>query len=250
MTGIGDDSVFHANMDTINKRGSASDFVIKNIKNLILSKSIKPGDKLPNETELSKSFGVSRGTIREAMKILSTHGIIEIRRGDGTYICDSNSGIPFDPLVFKLIMDYEDLDDIKELREMIELGIINLAINNHLDEDIDKLENAYKYMEQKYLQENILDDDIVKCELMFHNALGQATRNKMAHTIYKVILDLYIPNVYRGMQAQRTVKEALECHRPIIDAIVEKDIVKGEEAIKYSVDIWKLQSMNYKINQI
>lgn len=250
MTEIRSDRVFNIKTDTVDPRQSATDMVIKNIKNLILSKSIESGDKLPNETELSKSFGVSRGTIREAMKILSTHGIIDIRRGDGTYISDSSNGIPLDPLVFKLIMDYENLDDLRELREMIELGIINLAIKNHLEEDILELENSYKYMEEKYSQKAFLDDDIVQCELMFHNALGKATRNKMADTIYKVILDLYIPNVYKNKKDERFVREALECHRPIIDAIIDKDIAKGEEAIKYSVEIWKLQSTNYKMGSL
>ena len=61
-------------------------------------------------------------------------------------------------------------------------------------------------------------------------------------TIYNFILELYIPNMYKDTSDEKIVREALECHRPIIDAIKEKDIEKGEKAIKYSVDIWRLQS--------
>lgn len=224
------------------KRLTATEIVILNIKNQIISRALQPGDKLPNETMLSKEIGVSRGSIREAMKILSTNGIVEVRRGHGTYIADSTDRIVLNPLLFKLIMSQKNINELRELREMIEIGIINFAIRNRTQEDIEVLEAAYIYMEEKYKDLEYFDEVIVDCELRFHYALGKATKNKLVQTIYNVVLDLYIPNIYKSKLDKRFVREALECHRPIIDAIKERDIQKGESAIKHSVDIWKSQS--------
>ena len=70
-----------ADLFQVPQRRSSVDTVIDTIQELLLSKQLKPGDKLPNEIELTKSLSISRGSIREAMKILSSYGIVEIKRG-------------------------------------------------------------------------------------------------------------------------------------------------------------------------
>ena len=90
------------------QRKSAVDSVIETIRNLLLTKQLKRGDRLPNEIELTKKLSTSRGSIREAMKILSSFGIVEIKRGDGTYISHSTSNRLFDHLVFQMILSDTD----------------------------------------------------------------------------------------------------------------------------------------------
>ena len=75
-------SVFLASKPT----ASSVDFVVNSIKELLLGKKILPGDRLPPETELCRLLSVSRGSVREAMKVLSALGIVEVKRGDGTYV--------------------------------------------------------------------------------------------------------------------------------------------------------------------
>ena len=93
---IADPSLFKAP-----RRMSAVEMVIENIKELLLTKQLKPGDKLPNEMDLAKSLSASRGSVREAMKILASFGILEIKRGDGTYISDSTSKTAIDHILFQ-----------------------------------------------------------------------------------------------------------------------------------------------------
>ena len=221
------------------KREVATDIVVKTIKRLLITKKLVPGDRLPSETELSQMLNVSRGSIREAMKILSAYGIVKIKRGDGTYIADNTDGISFDPLLFRLIVSQGDIDDLKELREMIELGIIKLAIENANEEDILALDNAYEYTAEKLRNKEFEDEVLVETELMFHSALGQATGNKLIQTIYNFVMDLYVPNIYCDKRDELFLEDALQCHRPIIDAITERNLKAGEEAVRYSVDVWK-----------
>lgn len=230
------------NIFTSDKRESATDIVIETIKKLLVTKKLHPGDKLPSETILSQNLGVSRGSVREAMKILSAFGIVNIKQGDGTYIADTTNDVLFDPLLFKLIVNHRDIRELKELREMIELGIIDLAIKYADEKDIKKLEYSYEYSLEKIHLGLYKDDVIAECELLFHTALGQATKNIMVQTIYNFIMDIFIPNIYRENESINFGEDALRSHRPIIDSIINKDLAAGIKAIKNSVDIWKYNS--------
>ena len=70
-----------------NKRESTVDIVVNNIKKLLIERKLKPGDRLPNEVEISEAMNVSRGSVREALRILTAFGLVESRVGTGTYIC-------------------------------------------------------------------------------------------------------------------------------------------------------------------
>lgn len=76
-----------SNLFEASKRESAVDLVVNSIKQLLMERTLKPGDKLPSELEISEELRVSRGSVREAMKILSAFGLVDIRVGNGTYVC-------------------------------------------------------------------------------------------------------------------------------------------------------------------
>ena len=96
---------------------SAPDHVIDQIKELLLAGKLRPGDRLPSEFELASGLGVSRGSIRAAMKALEVCGVVDIRRGDGTYICDHVNTKRFNPLVFSLALLGPDIAQLAQLRE-------------------------------------------------------------------------------------------------------------------------------------
>lgn len=243
-TGIDDN--YNLDIFVGGKRQSATDLVINTIKKLLITKQLKPGNKLPSEIELSESLGVSRGSIREAMKVLSAYGIVNVKRGDGTYISDTTNEVLFDPLLFRLIINHNDFTELEEFRAVIELSIIQLAINNAVEEDIDNLESAYKYMEEKIESGEYRDEVIAKAERIFHEALGKATHNKLVQEIYNFLLELYIPNIIKRESDEEFGYEALSSHRPIIDSIVDRDLEAGEKAIKNSLNVWQYQYNKFK----
>lgn len=231
-----------SNIFVADKRKSAIDIVIGAIKKLLVTKKIRPGDKLPSETVLAESMGVSRGSVREAMKILSAFGIVDIKRGNGTYIADSTKGILFDPLLFKLVVNNNEFRELRELREIIELGIVELAIRYADDEDLIKLEESYKYTLDKIRKGLYKEDVIIDCESMFHTALGQASKNVMVQTIYNFVMDIFIPNIYIKNSDIDFGYDATKSHKPIIDAIKNRDLDAGYIAIKNSLEIWNKNS--------
>src|SRR5210317_1383675 len=86
------------------KQGSVVNLVMNRIKEALINKELKPGDYLPTENELMEKLGVSKTSIREAIKMLQALGVVEMKRGQGTRIRDNSSGDMIDPLIFQLIL--------------------------------------------------------------------------------------------------------------------------------------------------
>ncbi|WHH58152.1 FadR/GntR family transcriptional regulator [Petroclostridium sp. X23] len=239
-----------SNLFTPQKKESAVDLVINNIKKLLLTKHLMPGDRLPNELELSKNLQVSRGSIREAMKILSAFGIIDIRQGDGTYIAESPNKVLFDPLLFNLILAQSDFNELMELREIMEFEVIRLIIKNADEDAIKLIENAYLDMETK-INSSVKDPVVLsKSDLEFHYALGKATKNKLVEKIYTFIMDFFMPSIEITHEAQKTGLSALHTHKKILDALMERDLEKAIDSIFESIKVWQQLYSQDGINNI
>ena len=84
-------------------------FIIERIKDALMQKELKPGDFLPSEAELAKSLGVSKPSVREAIKMLQAMGIVEVKRGQRTRIRENLEGETINPLIFQFITDLKEV---------------------------------------------------------------------------------------------------------------------------------------------
>ncbi|MDO4557264.1 MAG: GntR family transcriptional regulator, partial [Lachnospiraceae bacterium] len=158
----------------INKRESAVDIVVNNIKQLLIEKKIKPGDKLPSESEISEGLCVSRGSVREAMKILSAFGLVEVKAGNGTYISDFNGNSIMNSFLFSFFATNPNVENLYELRYCFEIDILELIIE-HADQnqkERDALKNNLKHLEQ-LIKENASSRKIRENDLEFHRLFGK-----------------------------------------------------------------------------
>lgn len=131
----------HSLMTSI-KNESLVQRIINKITDSIIAGELKPGDKLPTEMELISVFGVSRNTVREAIRTLIAYGVVEICRPEGTFICDGFSNKMINPLLYRIILQKEDsYKDLLGLRQIIESGIYRLILAQGLtDEEVEHLE--------------------------------------------------------------------------------------------------------------
>ena len=113
------------------KRESAVDVVVNNLKQLLMEGKLRPGDRLPNELEISEGMGVSRGSVREAMKILSAFGLIDIRVGNGTFVSETPGNKLMDSLLFSFFVNNPDIQNLYELRQIIEIDILELTLKHY-----------------------------------------------------------------------------------------------------------------------
>ena len=185
----------------------------------IMQKPVEPGQKIPNEFELAKQFGVGRSTIREAVKGLVSRGILEVRRGSGTYVINTNS-FEDDPLGLGKMEDkYKMALDLFEVRLMIEPEIASLACRNASEEELRKLKKLCDETEQLYRGgHNHINKDIE-----FHTCIAHCSKNQVVETLVPVINTAVY--TFANLTHRLLKEETLETHRAITDAILKRDSV-------------------------
>ena len=96
---------------------------------------------------MAENMGVGRNSIREAIKILAYLGVLEIRRAEGTFVCEGFSESMIDPMIYGIILDKEDsYENLMELREMIEVGVLQLAMAKVKEEELKSLKEKLGHM--------------------------------------------------------------------------------------------------------
>lgn len=218
---------------------SSVDQIVNGIKMLMINQKLKVGDKLPTEFELSEMFGKSRSSVREAIKILTSYGVLEVRRGDGTYVSSSICGGVFDALFFQIISMKIDITELIQLRELLETGIMKVIVEN-------REEDCYRKM--KAIQEELLVairdkssiDQLVELDLKFHKCMAEYARNNILEQIYKFMLDIFTPYIRYSYVIQNNNEDytVANHHELIIEALHEMDLDLAQYAIKKSMKDW------------
>jgi DNA-binding FadR family transcriptional regulator len=191
--------------------------VAERIKILIQEKKLTPGDKLPNEMELSGLFAVSRPTVREAVKALISQNIIEIRRGRGTFVTQ-NPGVVDDPLGLDFLRGPELLFSLVEARLIIEPGVAKLAALNADDEKLGNIALHVHEMEEIVSLHQVR----MNVELEFHRSIVQAAGNPVMLRIVPFIVDAIVKTYQDSPRTSDDHRQALKEHRMIYQAIKKR----------------------------
>jgi GntR family transcriptional repressor for pyruvate dehydrogenase complex len=222
------------------KLESAVDRVLNVFKEALITGKLVPGDRLPSEIELSQSLSISRGSIREAMKILAAFGIVEIRRGDGTYIAKSDHKVIFDPLLFSLILSNANVKELVELRELMEFAIVKLIIDNAGEAELHSIERTIVQMEERIERYGEIGvDELVQSDLDFHRALGDAAQNRLVEKIYDFVMDFFAPSIRITHENERGGRKALFHHQKIYATLKSRNVEEAIEAVEGSIVAWK-----------
>lgn len=202
----------------------------------ILDKPFRIGEKLPNEFALGEKFGVGRSTVREAVKLLTSRGILEVRRGSGTYVV-STTPKDMDPLGLRHLEDKMALAlDLADVRILLEPGIAEIAALNATGEDIEKLRRLCAQVEEKIDSgENYIPDDIA-----FHTCVAQCSRNKVVEQLIPIIDTAVM--MFVNVTHKKLMQETVMTHRAVVDAIAEHDSVGARTAM--------MMHMTYNRNMI
>ena len=208
--------------------------VIDRITEAIVNHRIHPGDKIPTEQELAESFGVSRNSVREAIKILVSYGVLEIRRPEGTFVCQGFSESMIDPLLFGIILsDTESMESLKELREWIDVGIIYKAAKKADDEDLRKLKGALDAIREAAVNKNFkamcdADDE-------FHQCMADMTHNilfiKISEVTRLLTKKIRYQTVY-NMGKMGKIKEMYDVHLSMYQFIKDKKQTAVDEVVR------------------
>ncbi len=194
---------------------------------LIRERGYAAGEKLPNEYELSAQLGVSRNTIREAVRALASRNILDIRQGAGTFI-SQKKGVADDPLGFSLMEDRRKLvEDLIQIRCIIEPQIAALAAQNATPEDISVLGNLCDEVEALIRKRR----DFMQKDMDFHSQLAACSRNIVMSNLIPVICEgiTVFATTVVGPEYDQTVKS----HREIFEAIRGRRAADAEQAMLF-----------------
>lgn len=179
----------------------------------IIDHNLHQNDRLPNEKELTGLLGVGRSTLREAVRMLASRNILEVRHGAGIFVSD-NTGIADDPLGFTFIRDKKKLvADLVEFRMMIEPRIAALAAQYATEEQTEALSALADAVELRYAE----GVSHVKEDAAFHTKLGEMSGNLLMPNLEPIIIEAI--GMFIELTQSELREETIRSHRAIVDAV-------------------------------
>jgi len=211
-----------------------ADEVTRQIKKQILDGTLKPGQRLPAEKELSEMFSVGRTSIREALKALNAVGFIS-RSKQGTVVRDIKSQ-PLRELYYNLIGKQHSVEQLFEARMVFECNNAIFAAQRAMEEDINEMANCIHEMTTKDSEE------YMKYEIAFHMAIAEAGRNKVLIEAYHVVRDL-LAEAQKDLFYPDILEISRKHHKEIFNAIKNKNEKLAEQAMRkhiaYFAEVYK-----------
>jgi DNA-binding FadR family transcriptional regulator len=193
------------------------------VKMMIIQREMKPGDRLPTEKELTELFGVSRSTLREAMKFLRAENVVVIRQGSGTFV-SAGTGIGEDPLGLNFTNQKNLLQNLFETRMLIEPQIAGLAVQKATSQDIRNLEYIVKEMDQIEVNSTVT----AEMDVQFHTAVAECTHNDVLIRVVPIINDSIRRSFEETYDNMESFKRAKRSHTGIYEAIAAGNFMEAK----------------------
>ena len=209
------------------KHHSVSDQVFEQLKGQVLHRAWPPGSKLPSENELAQRLGVSRVSVREGVQRLASLGLLETRRGEGTFVCGYGAEVPMNALLPMLALSPAQIFEVLEYRRITEKGTAALVAEKAGPEQIAALRRCYAEMVEKHNDV----EGFAHADLAFHTALARASGNPIVQKVNSIIHDVLSVSMEDIVRALGT-QDGLDYHRRIIDAIEAHDARRAESIME------------------
>lgn len=202
------------------------------IKQLIISRELRPGDPMPTETELCEILDVSRSSVREAIRTLSTLDIVEVRHGHGTFVGQMSLDPMVEALVFRGLLSpggsLQSLREVVEVRVALDRAMAESVIASRADLAVDELRGHVDEMIDNAARgETFLDADRA-----FHTRLYESTSNRLAGQLVAAFWDVHsavLPQL--GIAVPSDIRRTARAHGDMLDAAVAGDVEAYHRAL-------------------
>jgi len=204
-----------------------SQSVQERIKEYILANALSAGASLPPETELARQLGISRNSVREAIKGLSALGIIEVRRGTGVFV----GAFAFEPLLenlsYGMRFELRELEELLETRQVLEIGMIAKAVAALTDDQRERLRGIIARMGTHAEQgESAMEDD-----REFHTALFESAGNSIVLRLLDTFWLTYRKATEHVVLGEADAAQTHRNHAAILDAVLVQDVPRARDAL-------------------
>jgi len=218
------------------ERKSLSSSIMDLVTDYLLSGGLKPGDRLPTELEFARRLGVGRNSVREAMKMLSSVGVVEIRRGSGTYISDSMSSATIHSLVLSLIFQQRTSREVIELRLLLDTASAELAMKKAGEQEFLRLEEANRQLGAEAEKANPDGRILRDLDLRFHRLLYELSGNRLLATIGQAVYTMFLATIEKAIEHHP--RQGYLNHERIIAALKTRDPDAMRKTMWQSLEYW------------
>ncbi|MEV4330205.1 FadR/GntR family transcriptional regulator [Streptomyces sp. NPDC049597] len=199
---------------------AVTDEAIEKIKRMIVSGALRPGDRLPKESELAAELGLSRNSLREAVRALSLIRILDVRQGDGTYVTSLDPQLLLEALSF--VVDFHRDDTVLEflaVRRILEPAATAMAATRISEAELGCLgEQLDALGEQPSVEE------LVTADLEFHRGIVRSSGNSVLCSLLEGLSGpATLARIWRGLPREDAVSRTLHEHRAILSALRDHD---------------------------
>ncbi len=200
------------------ERQSATEAVAGSLIKLLNDGALLPGDRLPSERELATQLQVGRTTVREALKLLTLSGLLEAKRGSGTFVREDYSSFIANQVKWLTLLSAQDVDQLLEVREALELQTVKLATQRATDEEIKKIESFRKWPE---LKKRDAESD-AENDFKFHLAIAVASHNQLLVELILSLRNLLRDYVILANELAEDMESTFQEHERVFQAILSR----------------------------
>lgn len=212
---------------------SAVDVVVAQMRELIGARGLTVGDQLPTERELCETFGASRNTVREAMRILKAYGVVEVRQKVGATIVDNRMASAIDMFSFNVMnISLETFSDIQGFRGLLEVSSVEAIFDQITAEDIQDLRRINAQLKDSNPVEVASEHDFE-----FHTRLVGVLRNKAILDVYRLMKPVILRIMLKGKTRHTFETATFEEHEGVIDALEAKDRLAYQYRMKSHLEM-------------
>jgi GntR family transcriptional regulator, transcriptional repressor for pyruvate dehydrogenase complex len=216
---------------TVVSANRMSSAIVEQIRTLIRGNRLRPGDRLPSERVLCERFGVSRVTVREALRVLEAAGLVEIRVGarGGAFVSRPSSDRLGEGLADLINLAPVTAPEVTEARQVFELGILPMVIEHATEDDIEELRG----MTRDHIKALRRGEYTMAMSAQFHNRVSACTHNAAVEMLVRsfhgpLLMSLKAAATAAPLMGQRGAYE----HRDFVEAVAERDTEKAMEIMR------------------
>ncbi len=214
-------------------RSTLADAIVEQIKSMIVKGNLKPGDRLPPERELSEMLNVGRTSVREALKALSSLGLIE-RSREGTFVKVDIRSLLSEPLNCHLAVMRSGIWELFEARRIFEVELAGLAAKRATKDDIDAMEKALSEMDEEGKRDL---NKFIEADVAFHLALAEAAQNGVLTELLQTVKTLLTHAMETVVEGDPAIAvRSTGYHKEILEAVRLQDPVSARELMGRHLD--------------
>jgi DNA-binding FadR family transcriptional regulator len=214
------------------KKTRIAEEVADRIRVFMLDGTFPPGEPLPSERHLAERFGVSRGSIRDALRTLETIGLLETRHGQGTFPHELSVDRLVAPLASVMAYRSDLQDELLDVRRMFEPAVARVAALRATDEDLADLQRILETQRQKLkASQSAIAEDTA-----FHAILARSTRNRVVMSIMATLNDLLVDSRTQSLKQKGRPARSIDGHESVVAALRRHDPEGASQAMYNHID--------------